>query len=199
MKRYPFNEPLKAAIWLYFFLLIFEGALRKWVFPSLSNPLLVIRDPIAIWIFITARNKGYLKFNPYSFFMIMVGVIGIFTAVTVGHGNFYVAAFGARIYILQFPLIFAIGKIFEWEDVVKMGRAMLWISLPMTVLIGLQFYSPQDAWVNRGLGSDTAGAGFSGAMGYFRPPGTFSFTTGVSLFYGFVAAYIFYFWLHIHL
>jgi hypothetical protein len=199
LKIYPFNEPLKAAIWLYFILLIFEGALRKWLFPGLSNPILVIRDPIAVWIFITARQKGYLQFNPYSFIMILCSVIGLFAAVTVGHGNFYVALFGARICLLQFPLIFAIGKIFDWEDVIKMGKALLWICLPMTLLIGVQFYSPQSAFVNIGVGGDTAGAGFSGALGYFRPPGTFSFTTGVALFYGLVAAFIFYFWLHINL
>ena len=187
---------MKAAIWLYFLLLIFEGAIRKWLLPSLSNPLLIIRDPIAIWIYITARQKGYLKFNVYSFLMIVAGLLGIFTAVTSGHGNFYVALFGARIYVLQFPLIFAVAKIFDWTDVVKMGIALLWISLFMTVLIGVQFYSPQSAFINIGVGGDVTGAGFSGALGYFRPPGTFSFTTGVTTFYGMVAAYIFYFWFH---
>ena len=99
MKKYPFNEPLKAAIWLYFILLIFEGALRKWLLPSLSTPLLVIRDPIAIWIFITARQKGYLKFNAYSFLMVVTGLISAFTALTIGHGNLFVAIFGTRIYV----------------------------------------------------------------------------------------------------
>lgn len=196
MKKYPFNEPLKAAIWLYFILLIFEGALRKWFLPALSTPLLVIRDPLAIWIFIMARQKGYLKFNSYSFFMVLAGVLSFFTAVTIGHGNLFVAIFGARILILQFPLIFAIGRIFDWEDVIKIGKATLWISIPMTILIAVQFYSPQSAWVNKGVGGDTSGAGFGGALGYFRPPGTFSFTTGVVFFYGLLAAYIFYFWLH---
>lgn len=196
MKKYPFNEPLKAAIWLYFLLLIFEGALRKWVFPALSTPILVIRDPLAIWIFITARQKGYLRFNGYSFLMVVSGLISTFTALTIGHGSLSVAIFGARILVLQFPLIFAIGKIFDWEDVIKMGRAILWISLPMTVLIGVQFYSPQSAFINIGVGGDTSGGGFSGALGYFRPPGTFSFTTGVTSFYGLVAAFVFYFWFH---
>ena len=198
MKRYPFNDSLKAAIWLYFVLLIIEGALRKWFLPALSTPLLVIRDPIAVWIFFTARQKGYLKFSGYSFLMVVAGFISFLTALTIGHGNLMVAIFGARILIIQFPLIFAIGQIFDWDDVIKIGRAMLWMSLPMTVLIGLQFFSPQSSWVNRGLGGDTSGAGFSGALGYFRPPGTFSFTTGVVSFYGFLAAYIFYFWLHPH-
>lgn len=165
--------------------------------PSLSNPLLIVRDPIAIWIFIMARQKGYLKSNAANFLMILAGFIGLLTAVTIGHGNLFVALFGARIYLLQFPLIFAIGRIFDWEDVIKMGKALLWLSLPMTVLIGVQFFSPQSAYVNIGVGGDTSGAGFSGALGYFRPPGTFSFTVGVAFFYGLAAAYIFYFWFNV--
>ncbi|MEJ7912597.1 MAG: hypothetical protein WKF70_05535, partial [Chitinophagaceae bacterium] len=40
---------------------------------------------------------------------------------------------------------------------------------------------------------DLAGAGFSGAMNYFRPSGTFSFTNGVTLYYSLLACYLFYF------
>ena len=75
MKRYPFNEPLKAAIWLYFILLIFEGALRKWVFPALSTPILLFVIRLPSGYLSQARQKGYLKFNPYSFFMVFVGFI----------------------------------------------------------------------------------------------------------------------------
>ena len=128
--------------------------------------------------------------------MVLAGLISAFTAMTMGHGNLFVAIFGARIFVIQFPLIFAIGRIFDWTDVVKIGKVMLLLALPMTILIGLQFFSPQSAWVNKGVGGDSGGAGFSGALGYFRPPGTFSFTTGVVAFYGMLAAYVFYFWLH---
>jgi hypothetical protein len=49
--------------------------------------------------------------------------------------------------------------------------------------------------VNRGIGGDTEGAGFSGgALEYLRPPGTFSFTNGVTLFFSLAAPFIFYFW-----
>ena len=89
--------------------------------------------------------------------------------------------------------MFAIGKIFNHEDVEKLGKATLWISLPMVVLTGLQFYSPQSAWVNRGVGGDESGAGFQGALGFFRPPGTFSFTNGNALFFAFTSVFIFYF------
>jgi hypothetical protein len=38
------HRSLVLLIWLYFWLLIWEGSLRKWIFPSLSAPLLVVRD-----------------------------------------------------------------------------------------------------------------------------------------------------------
>src|SRR3954471_18909829 len=41
-------------IWVYIFFLLFEGVLRKWVLPGLSGPLLVIRDPIVLGIYIVA-------------------------------------------------------------------------------------------------------------------------------------------------
>jgi hypothetical protein len=66
----------------------------------------------------------------------------------------------------------------------------------MTVLVALQFYSPQSAWVNRGVGGDMGGGGFSGANGFFRPPGTFSFITGVVAFYSLCACFIVYFWMN---
>jgi hypothetical protein len=66
----------------------------------------------------------------------------------------------------------------------------------MTILIALQFFSPQSAWVNRGLAGDIAGAGFSGALGYMRPPGTFSFIAGLANFYAVAIAYLWYFWLN---
>jgi hypothetical protein len=183
---------LKQGVWLYFFLLIFEGALRKWVVPGLATPLLIIRDPLALWILVKASNRGLLPWNSYSIFMFVIGVLGLITAITMGHGNPWVAIFGARILLIHFPLMFVIGKIFDRDDVVKMGKMTLLICFPMTVLIMFQFYSPQSAWVNRAVGGET-GAGFGGALGFLRPPGTFSFTNGTALFYGFATSFIVYF------
>ena len=45
---------LKKLFWAYFLLLIFEGALRKWIVPQLSAPLLLVRDPIGLLILLEA-------------------------------------------------------------------------------------------------------------------------------------------------
>lgn len=190
------NQVLKQGIWAYFLLLIFEGALRKWVLPGLASPLLVVREPLALWLVAKAWQRGLLPSTPYLAWMVVIGIAGTFSALLLGHGSIPVALFGARTLLLHFPLLFAIGGILDRADVLKIGKACLWIAGPMTVLIALQFYSPQSAWVNRGVGGDEAGAGFGGALGYFRPPGTFSFTNGTTLFYSFTACFILFFWLN---
>ncbi|HSI68648.1 MAG TPA: hypothetical protein VK941_00325 [Gillisia sp.] len=188
---------LKKAIWGYFLLLILEGALRKWFLPGLATPLLVVRDPIAIYIIYMAWKNGILVTNFYLSAMVFIGSLSVITALLTGHGNFFVALYGARILLIHFPLIFIIGNVLKKKDVINIGKVMLWISLPMTILIALQFFSPQNAWVNIGVGGDTEGSGFNaGAQGYFRPSGTFSFTIGIVHFYNLAACFVCYFWLN---
>ncbi|OYP34100.1 hypothetical protein [Rhodopirellula sp. MGV] len=39
---------IRYCLWAYVLLVIFEGALRKWIVPQLATPLLVIRDPVCL-------------------------------------------------------------------------------------------------------------------------------------------------------
>jgi hypothetical protein len=189
------NNFLIKVIWLYFILLILEGALRKWLLPGLAGPLLIVRDPVALWLIILSVRKGVLRVNPYLVVIVFIGFASIFTAGFLGHGSFPVALYGARIMLLHFPLIFVIGSAMNRAHVIAMGNVILWMTLPMTLLIAMQFFSPQSAWVNRGIGG-VEEAGFQGALGHFRPPGTFSFITGTYLFYGLSTCFVFYYWLN---
>jgi hypothetical protein len=186
---------IKVGIWLYFFLLIFEGALRKWVLPGLSGPLLIVRDPIAIGLIVFAWYHNLFPTVSYVVYMTLIGILAFFAALFLGHGNMTVAIYGARILLIHFPFIFLIGSLFKYDDVLKMGKVVILLAIPMAILIAMQFYSPQSALVNRGVGGDIAGGGFSGAMGYFRPPGTFSFTNGTTLFFSLVASFVCFFWI----
>ncbi len=186
---------LKKGLWVYILLLIFEGALRKWVFPFLATPLLIVRDPVAVWLIYISWKYHILPSNGYLLAMTFTGLLGICTALLFGHGNLGVAIYGARILLFHFPVMFIMGAVFTRNDVFKIGKVLLYVAIPMVILIGLQFYSPQSAWVNRGIGGDTEGIGFSGAMGYFRPSGTFSFTSGNVTFFSLVACFVLYFWI----
>lgn len=172
---------------VYFFLLIFEGALRKWVLPGFSTPLLLVRDPVAILILFVAWRNRLLIWNNYLFLIIVICIVSFFTTILLGHGNVFIAFYGIRIYLLHLPLIFVIENVYNRDDILRIIKWMLILSIPMLLLIVWQFYSPQTAWVNRGVGGDESGAGFQGALGFYRPPGTFSFTNGLSSFFSLVA------------
>ena len=187
-------KSVKIAIWLYLFLWIFEGALRKWVVPSLATPLLIVRDPIAIYILLRSLYLNVKFINPYVVLSSIFTLLSLAITLTFGHGNLFVGIYGARIMLLHFPIIFIIGSVFTKDDILKMGYLMLPFTILMTLIVYLQFISPQSAFINIGLGGEGS-AGFSGAMGYFRPSGTFSFITGLASFYMMSSVFIFYFWL----
>ncbi|MBN2234598.1 MAG: hypothetical protein JW706_05570 [Opitutales bacterium] len=189
-EKSPLKDPLKLLIWLYLILLLFEGALRKWVFPGMSDPLLIIRDPLVFPIYFLAYLRASKSIvNPYTITMTLAALAGMLAAIVLGHGNIIVAAFGARTLMLHFPMIFVIGYNLRRDDVILIGKFLLLLSIPMTLLLAAQFSSPQSAWVNLAPGG-SYGGGLSGALGKFRPPGTFSFITGVVQYYTLTMAFL---------
>lgn len=181
-------EKYRMAIWIYLFLLIFEGALRKWVLPQLATPLLIVRDPIVIWLYCVAIRKGWLN-NIYVKVISVVSTVSLLMTLICGHQNLAVGIFGWRIYFFHLPMIFIIAKLLSRKDVLRIGTFILYISIPMTFLIISQFYSPQSAWVNIGIGGIET-EGFAGANGRMRPPGTFSFTSGYGCFQRIVCCFL---------
>lgn len=168
-------------LWAYFLLVIVEGALRKWIFPGLATPLLVIRDPICILAIYL--GLGQLLKSRWAMAFATVGIVGLAMAMIVGHRDPFVALFGTRIWVLHFPLMFLFPAVFDRDDLWKLIRAYSWIAIPMTVLLAMQFYSPASHILNIGIGGEGDSV-FSGAGGRNRCSGTFSFTNGVSSFYG---------------
>ncbi|MFI3305851.1 MAG: hypothetical protein R3Y68_05000 [Rikenellaceae bacterium] len=181
----------KRAIWLYLALLIFEGALRKWFLQPLATPLLLVRDPIVIWLVGVGIVDGWLNSSVVKVTM-WVSTLSLLLSLLLCHGNLFVGIYGWRIYFFYIPFIFVMARVLDRDDVVMMGRLLIYLSIPMTALATLQFYSSQSAWVNIGVGGEGS-AGFDGAGGYFRPPATFSFTSGYVLFQSVVGCFISFF------
>jgi hypothetical protein len=183
------QRKIQLLLWTYFWLLIFEGALRKWVVPDLSNALLVVRDPVAIlaiwqgWPYLV-RGSVRLWIIP----LLAIAGCALVLALTIGHGDFVTAVYGMRILVLHFPLIFLFGAVFTRDDLWTFAKVVLVLAIPMTFLIAAQYSLPTDHFVNIAPGGEGT-AGFSGALGKMRPPGTFSFVTGLASFYGLAAAF----------
>jgi hypothetical protein len=102
-----------------------------------------------------------------------------------------VTGFGFRSNFLHLPLIFIIGKVLDQDDVLKLGKWVLIGLIPMCLLLAVQFNAAPDAFINR-----TAGLGetqqITAGGGKIRPPGTFSFVSGVIFYAALSAAYLLY-------
>lgn len=182
------EKMIKVLIWLYLALLIFEGALRKWVLPSLSDPLLIVRDPIAIGIYILAFASGKFPLNGFVLVTLALGAASVVASLIGGHSNPLVLAYGLRINYGHLPLMWVMAQVLTRKDVERLGCFLLLVAIPMTAIMVMQFKSPVYAVINRGIGSEEGGQIY-GAMGRIRPPGFFSFITGPQVFYPLVAAF----------
>jgi hypothetical protein len=180
-------------IWLYFWLLIFEGALRKWI-PPLSTPLLVVRDPLVLLIYFQAVRCRRFPVNAAMaayFLLLTLFILLALVQVTAGIGGGpLVAAYGLRTDFLHLPLIFVIPQVFSYADVLKMGKWILILSIPMAALMVLQYMSPPESWINAATAADAKQIAF--VEGKIRPAGTFSFVTGAAHFYILATAFVIY-------
>lgn len=183
---------LKKLFWAYFLLLIFEGALRKWVVPGLSAPLLVIRDPIGLLILLEAfhTNKWPQKWAAVSGFL-AVGLLLLCAIQMIVVNNPWIAAFyGLRSYLLPFPVAFVMGENLTAEDLRKFGLCTLWILLPMTLLEVAQYMAAPSSWLNKG--AYEGGGQIYYIEGHTRASGTFSFVAGPTNYVPLAAAFILY-------
>ena len=174
---------IRNLIWLYLVLWLIEGGLRRWFLPGLASPLLLIRDPVVIAIYTLAVSNNLFPVNGFVVWGGLLALLSFINALLLGHGNLFVALYGVRCDFLHVPLIFIMGTVLQKNDFLRLAKVAIWLAVPYTLLLVAQFYKPQDAWVNRGVGGSLDGAGFDGAMDRFRPPGTFSFITGPALLY----------------
>ncbi len=189
---------IRQLIWLYLWLLLIEGALRKWVMPRFSNPLLLIRDPVMLGIYFYAIRAQVF---PKNFWTISLWIIGVLSVLAICGSPIFsilpvaamleVTAYGFRTDFLHLPLIFLMASVFDEEDVKKFGWWILLLMIPMSLIMVAQFQSTADSFINRtaGLGE---GEQLTAGSGKIRPPGTFSFISGPVFYMSVAAAFFIY-------
>jgi len=188
------NHRIRQLIWLYFWLLLIEGALRKWVVPQLSNPLLIVRDPVAIAIYLFSIRSRVFPRNGWTIALAVIGFLSL--AATFAQlwpylppsKVAFVAGYGFRSNYLHLPLIFVMARVLRPDDVRKIGWWTLLLLTPMSILMAAQFRAAPDAFVNRTVGGE--GEMMLSALGKVRTAGTFSFVIGVVAYFSLATGYL---------
>ena len=185
---------IKRLIWVYFILLLFEGALRKWFLPGMSQELLIVRDPIVIWIYYLAFGQGLFPMeNPYIEKVWKWTILAAAISLMIQAHPFAIA-YGARTNLLHFPLIFIMAKVLDKKDVIRFGKAFLILALPMTWVVTQQFQVDRDDILNVAAGG--TGYQLETSGGKVRASGSFSFVSGIVFYYCFAVSFIIYGFIH---
>jgi hypothetical protein len=179
-------------IYTYVALVILEGAIRKWLLPGGLGALVAIaRDPIALYLVWYGWRRGI--FVPSwlrqlwlltAFCMAAAGLLSLLDSTI----PLTVFVFGLRTNLLHFPLVLIIPGLLNVNDFQQLLKRLLALALPIALLMVWQQRSPLSAWINtsaiEGVGQIVAG------VDTIRPPGPFSFITGVAEYFALINAII---------
>jgi hypothetical protein len=178
-------------IFTFYWLLVLEGALRKWGLPQLEQVFFFIRVPVTLLLYwIAFRQRRWPRTSTpllgFYFFAVAATILVALQLVAGGYGQRYIllAGYGWVNYFLYVPLAFLIAEQFRRDDLDRLTRHAAWLALASCPIVFLQFFSPADSVVNLGSGLDEANQfkNLSAALGFVRPTGFFTSDLGQSNF-----------------
>ena len=151
------NDPLitlKRLIIFFFFYMILEGILRKWIFPNFSNQIYFIKDFFLIIIYFIALKYNLIFKLKYSkLFIVIIILLSLFgfLGYEFSKNDILYYIFGLRSYWLFLPLFLIIVHIFSKNDLIKFFKLNLLLIIPYFLLVLLQATSPENSIINSGF------------------------------------------------
>lgn len=169
------NDPtsiMKKTIVFFFFYMIFEGVVRKWILPNLSTQIYFVKDILLILIYIIALKYNLIFTSYYSkiliFIVIIISLFG-FVGYRFDTNGIISYLLGLRSYWIFLPLLLIITHIFNKDDLIKFLKLNLYFVIPYFLLVYLQSILPENSFLN---------SGYDGSiLSPERPSAFFTYTT----------------------
>lgn len=189
-RREPARRLLVRLIAAFYFALLGEGVLRKWVVPEASNALVFLRDPLMILIIVAHLRLGPSAVSSHAAAiggtaLLAFGLCAGLQAATSDLAPPVLMA-GLRNYFLFVPLSFAIRDAYTLQDYRAWIRLNLILAMPVAALVAAQYAAPPTAWINAIPGGGHEGV-FLVVEDVVRPYGLFSFSLGHSAYAAWMA------------
>lgn len=183
----------RRAVFAAFFMALFEGAIRKWLLPSLSELVYFGKDIVLFGAYLKfyfdpdPDIKAYSLRVPGALISAVCMVLIIGGAMNPNIGSFILAVYGIKIYLWYVPLAFMMPYVFRNQQ--DLTNKIFWYStlaIPICLLGAAQFVAGPDSPLNcyaKTIYTEmsqiaTFGAGSTRA----RISGTFSYLTGFTVF-----------------
>jgi hypothetical protein len=172
-----------------FLIVLFEGAVRKWIWGSATIPLLGLRDLIVVfavfWGFLHRYFDARAIGESILIFWTILIIAWTFIQMLNGLQPAIVAAIGFRFWVLYLWLALLCAKTLNWQDIEYLFKIFSLTLLFMVPLALIQFMSPPSSFINRQPGGDDQFI-FTVIHDIVRTTGTFSFTLGYTAYLAFV-------------
>jgi hypothetical protein len=181
-----------------FVLMIFEGALRKWVFPSGQALVYLAKDAILLVAYL-----GFMLFGRKDAFalrgtesiqliLLLAFVFGCLEMFNPNSPSILVGVLGVKDYFLYVPLAFILPYAFtSREQFFRLIRLYLLIAIPVAVLGFVQVAAGPSSFLNTYVSYDedvpTTLVTFGRDYNLIRTAGTFSFISGYATYLSFMA------------
>lgn len=171
-------------------LLIFEGAIRKWLFPGAQDLVYFAKDVLLAGVYAGfLHERGRLRYRQPAF-PVLYGVlaagalIGLLQVFNPALPNLKVGIFGFKAYFFYVPLIFLMPAAFPDDAALyRFLRRYALISIPVGILAMAQFVSPSSSILNTyARTNEEAYIATFGSSTYVRVTATFSFITGYTAY-----------------
>ncbi|VVM06539.1 hypothetical protein MAMC_01137 [Methylacidimicrobium cyclopophantes] len=184
--------------WIYW-LLIFEGAIRKWLLPNYQKLLFFLKDPLVLLAYLLAARIEFwsrpspmlLLAAPLALIGALIGIFGILQ-----DQSPIMILYSWRNYFLYIPLAFLCERVLSAKEIEAIAKRTLFLSVLVAPLCLLQAHAPASSPLNAGLGEGENAFENLGVYGEIeRASGTFSSSIGQSLFVGSCVAFLLSFWL----
>lgn len=169
----------------FFLIMIFEGAIRKWVAPGIGVPLQVFRDilPLTALIFVVMERVPLPKLPlPINFFLACYIIVGLLQCFNPSSASWLVALLGVRTHF-SYICLALLFPLYLNSEISAHRRALIWalLSIPVMTLAAFQTLLPPDHWLNVYASGEGSGASF-GSENLVRATGTFAYITGMQVY-----------------
>jgi len=171
-------------------LVVFEGAIRKWLLPGSQDLVYFAKDVFflgAYFGYFQHRSALKLRYpqEPLLYAALVLGVVvGLLQILNPQLPNMLVGMLGFKSYFFYIPLLFVVPAVFP-DDLALASflKRYVLLAIPVSLLALAQFFSPSSSVLNTyARAADPGSISTFGSSSYVRATGTFAYITGFTSF-----------------
>jgi len=184
------SQAIRYALGFFVFLLIYDGALRKWVLPGAEQLLFILKDAFLAFTlaFLLVPGRRYVvaaQLPPISGLLLNVYCFWVVAdAFNINLPNIAVGVWGIKSHLLYAALLILVPVAFRDLDSLLAWCIKLypWLVVPPCALAFLQLTSSPDSFVNQQVRGGLDMIAYFGDESLVRVAGPFSYVTGMACF-----------------